>query len=101
MKEIDYDRFRELMVASFLSRRSGNAIVDAAAARIDVVCADFSQGLIQADTLEAYMRLALQNSDPRTPVGSVAQLDTFQPSVSRPVSAAKESSAVFELAAVA
>jgi hypothetical protein len=71
-KEIDYDAFREAMVTGYLSRQSGNAALDNIAVRIDVVCADFSQGLIATDDIGLYISAAVQNNAPGANVGSGA-----------------------------
>lgn len=87
-KQIDYAMFRQSMVASFLSRRSGNSALDAAALRIDIVCADFSQGLIGAEDLDAYLWLAIQDNGS----GTSMQVGQFDPGI--PVTAARKSSSV-------
>jgi hypothetical protein len=98
--QIDYRTFRELMMGQFLSRRSQDAALDAMVARIDVVCADFSQGLIAPEELGKYILVAVQASAPGAHVGSGSNVLVGQlPQPPRAVTSAMESSFVLTAAA--
>jgi hypothetical protein len=76
---IDYQAFREAMVTRFLSRRTGDEALDSIAARIDVVCADFSSGLIAADEVGAYIVVAMQADAMGASIGSASNIQVGQP----------------------